>query len=154
MTGTLHGQGPHGSSRGRGRIEHRVRPDGPALTRLSYGGPGQAKEVATLAGSQTTDVRMLPQCGSLESLAADKLGGVYETGQGSSAACHRCRGERAGNVRPAPSPPSRGGGWPLPATEGGGGGGPLPPVAAPARGIPFLPPRLTRGVPRGLFLQA
>ena len=56
--------------------------DGPTLTRLSNGGPGQAKEVATLTGGYQTDGRTLPQFCPLESLVADKLRVVYETGQG------------------------------------------------------------------------
>ena len=52
------------------------------MTRLSNGGPGQAKEVATLTGGYQTDGRTLPQFCPLESLVADKLRVVYETGQG------------------------------------------------------------------------
>src|SRR5438105_4611720 len=72
---------------------------------------------------------MLPHFGPLESLVADKLGGRYETGyppcgSGSSAACHHCRGERARNVRLAPSHPeaARPKGGSLTSAFGGGAG--------------------------------
>src|SRR5439155_4742305 len=99
--------------------------EGSALTRLSYGGSGYREAIggSYVDRKHKTDVRMLPQFGPLESLVADKLGGVHETDQGGSAACHPCRGERARNVRLAPSPPLCGGGRPLRATESWGVGG-------------------------------
>ena len=57
-----------------------VVPTSPTLTRLSYGDRGQIVEVATLAGGSQTNVRVLPQLGPLESLGADKLRVVRETG--------------------------------------------------------------------------
>jgi hypothetical protein len=51
-----------------------VVPTSPALTRLSSGGLDNPWR------KPKTDVRTLPQCGSLEPLGADKLGVVHETG--------------------------------------------------------------------------
>src|SRR5205085_2819097 len=70
-----------------------------------------------------TNVRMFPQCGPLESPAADTLREVHETGRGASAAYQPCRGERKGTVRPLPSPRRPQGQRVLPPYGGTGGMG-------------------------------
>src|SRR5919204_5643899 len=93
----------------RRRLGRRATPcgpsDGPALTRLSSGGSGQTVEATTLLLGQRPHSRALPQRGSLEAPAADKLRVVHETGRGISAGYQPCRGERTGQVRPVPLHP-------------------------------------------------
>jgi hypothetical protein len=114
------GQGTHGFSRGLGRWITPCDPsDGPALTRLSSGGSGQTMEATTVtAGSRPTS-RTLPQCGPLESLAADTLGVVYETGQGAMPPLNLAEGREPGTsarLRHARRPRGQG----VPARKGQG----------------------------------